>query len=270
MNLFCRTWDKRLKPLGSPAASVDSGNVEDIFTTRSLPKPQYTNYYTVDSNKYSHTNQHRGENSMSHTLPPIRELSANDLTNHINSEEFSSNQNVRSVTPTTDSAINMSRSASSSDDESYRHKRHHKLPRMHEVVDRMHQMRLSQSEESSHSSDDQTLESNSTVLTTSTLSPETVIIHRELSPVHRQTDRQQTKLTERVDNSVPHSNNNSDGGKLTAGHRQSSGRPLPTSAVLPPKLYRNTGYSQPSSNPIRDTIVGDEVELEIMFPVRSV
>ncbi|XP_067944191.1 uncharacterized protein [Watersipora subatra] len=100
---------------------VSYGEPKTIDVTNQQHPSSQPNYYTVENAAAPKSTTHCMQ--LPHTLTPIKELSANDLANHCKALENPVSKCYRdlerSATPTTDSAINMSHSASSSEDECY-------------------------------------------------------------------------------------------------------------------------------------------------------
>lgn len=179
----------------------------------------------------------------------------------------------RSATPTTDSAINMSRSASSSDDESYQDKRDCLSLSIQDVADRMRMIVLQQSDShnSESSTSDHTLKSTSTVATCATLSPTSADVSQSFIP-HSDENR--------------HKDSSSTAGTAASTASRSRGVPLDHTSTInysrggygpsrqSSKINLNNQYNRSSpitslsvGNEQSESVVGDEVELEIVFPV---
>lgn len=219
--------------------------MDDLYSPRSQSRTQ-PNYYTVDTSvpaKYS-TQSH----ILSHALPPIKELSVNDLTTHTPTSHRVNNCYIgeRSTTPTTDSAINMSRSSSSSEDESYQDQRSSSSTDMLKVADRVKHIMHQQSEtkRSENSSSDSTLKSASSVISATALSPvESQKVF--LSKKHHTNTASPTVLV---------------GERLApATDRQLSANHI--------KTHHQSSHYAAMQKPQPKTLAGTEMELEIVFPV---
>jgi len=221
----------------------------------------------------------RETNIAANTLPPIRELSATDLSSHNSFEDaYKSHKEVeRSMTPTTDSAINMSRSVSSSEDESNSHKSRNQTPSIYEVADRISQIILkagdAESFHSNCSSSDQTLHSSCTVLTSTTPTEEPVLTIENLQHT---LDKQERIIANRKDDAITNRKEDTttdrkcDMSKSPIVLERLAARSHRSRSASSKGLDRVTPnvYTIPSRSQL-NPIVGDEVEMEIVLTPSS-
>lgn len=285
-----RTYN-RAPPLASPSSSVDSGTVEDIYTT---PNSARRREYKI---KPGDTSLHK---TLDTSLSPIREMSVGRELSDLDKlggrahNKDSVVDSDRSVTPTTDSAINMSQSSSEDEQRpSHRKLSSRRANPSHHIDNHKITTELGVTSTLTSSSTIPariTTISSSTPHTTSTSAPASstdepakAIRHGQKSkpvttprrhlPARRLSDGDNSKLDISSEEQAMYKVVNRMR-QLAMSDDTDCQHPINDSLYSNQPIRNNSSRGDPEqadgeSQQLSDSCVGDEIELEIVFPRRK-